>query len=95
MLPNAYCRPRAVTRLHRSQAVKQSLEHTAIPDEIMVSTGKAFEPTGLRPDVALALTKLGRLGLIDSAAAFGGMATVHWVSMTELGRPFVATCRPQ
>lgn len=66
-----------------------------LPDEIIVSTGKTFEPTDLRPDVALALTNLGRLGLIDSAAAFGGMATAHWVSMTELGRQFVAACRPQ
>lgn len=66
-----------------------------LPDEVIVSTGEAFEPTNLRPDVALALTNLGRLGLIDSVGAFGGMATVHWVSMTELGRQFVAACRPQ
>lgn len=65
-----------------------------LPEEVMVSTGKAFESTGLRPDVALALTNLARLGLIDSVAAFGGMATVHWVSMTELGRQFVIACRP-
>ncbi|MFT3850278.1 MAG: Abi-alpha family protein [Propionivibrio sp.] len=66
-----------------------------LPDEVLVSTGKAYEPANLRPDVALALTNLGRLGLIDSVGAYGGMAAMHWVSMTELGRQFVATCQPQ
>jgi hypothetical protein len=66
-----------------------------LPDEATVSTGEAFEPTGLRPDVALALTNLGRLGLIDSVGTYGGMAAIHWVSMTELGRQFVVACRPQ
>jgi len=66
-----------------------------LPDEIFVSTNKSVEPAGLRPEVALSLTNLGRLGLIDSAGAFGGMAAVHWVSMTELGRQFVGACRQQ
>ena len=70
-----------------------------LPDEAVIPTGKEFEPTDfeptdLSPDVALALVNLGRLGLTDSAGAFGGMATMHWVSMTELGRQFVAACRP-
>ncbi|TDR70645.1 Abi-alpha family protein [Paludibacterium purpuratum] len=64
-----------------------------LPDEVLVSN-KSIEPAVLRPEVALSLTNLGRLDLIDSAGAFGGMAAVHWVSMTELGRQFVDACRP-
>lgn len=45
------------------------------------------------PVVELSLVNLGRLGLICSAAAFGGMANMNWVSMTELGRQFVIACR--
>lgn len=46
------------------------------------------------PEYELALVNLGRLGLICSAAAFGGMSNMRWVSMTELGRQFVIACRP-
>lgn len=48
----------------------------------------------LRPDIELSLVNLARLGLICSAAAFGGTANMRWVSLTELGRQFVIACRP-
>lgn len=46
------------------------------------------------PEYELSLVNLGRLGLICSAAAFGGMANMKWVSITALGRQFVIACRP-
>ncbi len=47
------------------------------------------------PEYELSLVNLGRLGLICSAAVWGGMANMCWVSMTELGRQFVIACRPE
>lgn len=78
-------------------------EHTPIaelwtgelPDRAMVVRRGDEVKDGKAPlDVLLSLGNLARLGLIDSAAAFGGTAILNWVSMTELGRQFVVACRP-
>lgn len=65
-----------------------------LPEEAILTPVKDIAPRALRSDVSLSLVNLGRLGLIDSAAAFSGMAVMSWVSMTELGRQFVLACKP-
>ncbi len=65
-------------------------EHVAFEEEMKVDA----KTQKVRPDVEVALVNLARLGLIDSDAAFGGLSTMHWVAMTELGRQFVVACRP-
>jgi hypothetical protein len=65
-----------------------------LPDSVSyeaIGNAAAFR---IRPDVEVSLVNLGRLGLLDSVAAWGGMTNVLWVTMTELGRQFVAACRP-
>lgn len=62
------------------------LPYTAAPGH-----DKPSSPLG--KDIEVGLVNLARLGLIDSAAAWGGISSMHWVYMTELGRQFVGACR--
>jgi hypothetical protein len=66
-----------------------------LPERTVVGDEFVIDPyvQKVRPDVEVALINLARLALIDSEAAFGGLTTMHWVAMTELGRQFVAACR--
>lgn len=66
-----------------------------LPHSVRVATVDDANKPPAPPEFHVALGNLGRLGLIDSAAAFGGMANMSYVSMTELGRHFVNACRPQ
>jgi hypothetical protein len=67
-----------------------------LPDRVIAAemVERDIKPPKVRTDVAVALVNLARLGLIDCDSAFGGLSTVYWVVMTELGRQFVVACRP-
>ncbi len=65
-----------------------------LPHSVRVGTKDDANKPPAPPEFHVALGNLGRLGLIDSAAAFGGMANMNYVAMTELGRHFVNACRP-
>lgn len=71
-----------------------SISTSELPSRVIVNETPGSDEPKIRTDVAVALVNLARLGLIDSDAAFGGLSTMRWVMMTELGRQFVATCRP-
>jgi hypothetical protein len=77
----------------------ENMEHAELwtgdlPRGVRVATREDKATPPVSPEFGVALVNLGRLGLIDSAAAFGGMANMNYVAMTELGRHFVNACRP-
>lgn len=78
------------SRPHASICTVELPARIAVAGEIKTDT----KVQKIRTDVEVALVNLARLGLIDSDAAFGGLSTMYWVAMTELGRQFVVACRP-